>query len=68
MSTRTTDVGYAKQKQYGDPRARKHSVLKDENGRWVLLCTGKPGTREYKGWVETLTCRDCKNELGVEDE
>ena len=66
--TETTQIGYAKQKQYGDPRARRHSVIKNDRGHWVLLCTEKPGTREYKGWVTAVTCRDCKNKLGVEDD
>lgn len=68
----TTDIGYAKQHQYasgvGPQQPRKHSVVKDERGRWVLRCTGKPGTREYKGWVRTVTCQNCLAELGAKEE
>lgn len=60
---KTTDVGYAKQMQYGDQRARLHSVHKDDRGCWVTLCTGKPATREYKGWLDTVTCHKCQKEL-----
>ncbi len=62
----TTDIGYAKQKQYNSSKARKHAVVKDSGGRWVLRCNGKPATREYKGWVTTPTCTKCLKELGVE--
>lgn len=68
VSGPTTDIGYAKQMQYGSPKARRHSVHKDERDRWVTLCTGKPATREYKGWANTVSCRDCRNELGVDDD
>lgn len=63
----TTDIGYSKQKQYNSARARKHSVLKDDMGRWVTLCTQKPATREYKGWVETVECVKCQELLGEEE-
>jgi hypothetical protein len=53
-------VGYAKHKAYGDPRARKHVVVQDVDGFWRTRCTGKPATREYKGWHTTITCQDCK--------
>lgn len=61
----TTDIGYAKQHQYGggSRKPKLHSVKKDEHGRWVLLCTEKPGTREYKGWHETVTCKNCQKKL-----
>lgn len=65
MNEPTTDIGYARQHQYGggSKNPRKHSVVKDEHGRWVLRCTGKPGTREYKGWVKTVTCQNCLDEF-----
>lgn len=66
----TTDIGYAKQHQYvpggklaAGGKKRKHSVIKDELGRWVTRCTGKPATREYKGWVDTVTCPKCQEKL-----
>lgn len=66
----TTDIGYAKNKQYASGvssrQPRKHSVLKDEHGRWVTRCTKKPATREYKGWVDTVTCQKCLDELEEE--
>jgi hypothetical protein len=59
MSESTTQIGYAKNKQYMTARARKHSVEEDERGRWKTLCTAKPATREYRGWIETVTCIKC---------
>lgn len=61
--TRTTDIGYAKQKQYGAANARRHAVFKNENDVWVLLCNAKPATREYKGWHETVECVKCQAKL-----
>lgn len=65
----TTDIGYAKQKQYvsagGAPR-RRHAVVKDDRELWVTLCKATPATREYKGWIETVNCQGCLVELGVE--
>lgn len=62
----TTDIGYAKQKQYvsagGAPR-RRHAVARDDRGLWVTVCTRKPATREYKGWTETVSCQACLEEL-----
>ena len=63
----TTDIGYAKQKQYAASGRRRHAVVKDEKDRWVLLCTQKPATREYKGWVTTVACQACLKELGVDE-
>lgn len=57
----TTDIGYAKQMQYGggSKSPRRHAVVKDERGVWVTQCGRKPATREYKGWLETITCKAC---------
>lgn len=63
----TTDIGYAKNKQYASGvspnQPRKHAVKKDDRGCWVTVCTEKPATREYKGWVETVTCQACQKKL-----
>lgn len=61
----TTDLGYAKQMQYGggSKSPRRHSVVKDDRGLWVTRCTAKPATREYKGWVESVNCQVCLAEL-----
>lgn len=64
----TVDVGYAKQKQYTSTGRRKHAVEKNEKGRWQTVCKETPATREYKGWVTTLTCQGCRKALGVEPE
>lgn len=64
--TKTTDIGYAKQKQYGAANARRHSVRLNENGVWVLLCNGKPATREYKGWHHSVECVKCEKILKEE--
>lgn len=68
--TLTTDIGYAKQMQYGggSRSPRRHAVKKDDGGRWVLACNGKPATREYKGWLTVITCQACQAELGMEEE
>ena len=69
--TRAVDVGYPRQKQYvGGAKARMHAVEKDDRGNWVLVCNGKPGVRQYKGWYETVACRDCRTKLnlGVDEE
>lgn len=68
MMTRTTDVGYSKQKQYQTSRARRHSVKKDDRKLWVTLCEGTPATREYKGWVTTVNCQACRKALGLKEE
>lgn len=68
MMTATTDLGYAKQKQYATSGRRRHGVVKDSGGRWVTLCGEQPATREYKGWVTTVNCQKCRHELGVETE
>lgn len=66
----TTDIGYAKQKQYetAGSRRRRHAVVQDGRGLWVTRCTGKPATREYKGWATTVSCQACAKELGIEME
>lgn len=60
----TTDIGYAKNKEYASGvsrnQPRKHAVVKDERNVWITQCTRKPATREYKGWVNTLTCKACQ--------
>jgi hypothetical protein len=66
--TATTDIGYAKQKQYAVSNRRRHAVKKDDRERWITVCTQKPSTREYKGWVTSVNCQKCREELGVTDE
>ena len=65
--TTTTDIGYAKNKQYASGvspnQPRKHAVRKDDRGCWITVCTEKPATREYKGWVETVTCKACLEKM-----
>lgn len=63
---KTTEIGYAKQKQYGASNSKRHSVVKDERDQWVLRCNGKPATREYKGWVETVNCQSCQRSMKEE--
>jgi hypothetical protein len=70
--TTTTDIGYAKNKQYASgvsPRQpRRHAVRKDARDRWVTVCTGKPATREYKGWAteDSITCQSCLKKINEE--
>jgi hypothetical protein len=62
---RKVQVGYARQKQYKTTKGRRlHAVQSGAGQPWVLLCTGKPGTREYTGWVTTVDCPDCRALLG----
>lgn len=70
---KAVDVGYAKQHQYAPGSSlasgkhkRKHAVRRDDRQRWVTVCKEKPATREYKGWVETVDCKNCLKALGVE--
>jgi hypothetical protein len=72
--TTTTDIGYAKNKQYasgvGPRQPRRHAVRKDERGRWVTICTDKPATREYRGWAneDTITCQNCLKKISEEEQ
>lgn len=62
----TYDVGYSKSKQFGATNARRHIVQRTEGADPVdfrLLCTGTPGTREYKGFIGAVQCPQCKEKI-----
>lgn len=58
----TVDVGHAAQHQYKSG-AKRHVVVQTESG-WVLLCTKKPGTREFTGFLtkQGINCNPCFTE------
>jgi hypothetical protein len=72
--TTTTDIGYAKNKQYASGvssnQPRRHSVIKDDRGLWVTRCNGKAATREYKGWAteDSITCQKCLKKINEEEQ
>lgn len=68
--TRAFDVGYAKSKQFGAAHARIHIVQKTEGADPVgyrLLCTGTPGTREYRGFIGAVACPKCKEKVNASE-